>query len=113
MHNPVVPDIGRVELSCLNIQSNVATMTGTVQDPVSTDAFTGAPWFRPPGWWIVGAYLVVVDNGDAPPQMFSGFFVNPDKTHVISTPRCFGGGLVPAALLPVDAGHVEVRSAAG
>jgi hypothetical protein len=111
--NPLVPDLGRVQISCLNVQGNVAVMTGTVSEPISTNEFTGAPWYRPANWWIVGAYLVVVDNGEAAPaQMFWGFFVNPDRNHVISTPRCFAGGLAPSVLLPVDEGHANVHSAA-
>jgi hypothetical protein len=43
--------------------------------------------------------------------MYWGFFVNPDKDHVISTPRCFGGGLTATVLLPVVQGHANVRSA--
>ena len=109
--NPLVPPIGNVEMSCLNVHGNVAAMTGTVSEPISTNDYTGAPWYRSANWWIVGASLVVIDNGDAPPQMYWGFFVNPDKNHVISTPRCFGGGLAPSVLLPVEQGHANVRSA--
>jgi hypothetical protein len=110
--NPLVPPVGKVPMSCLNVDGNVAVMTGTVSEPISTNDYTGAPWFRPANWWIVGAYLVVVENGDAAPaQMYWGFFVNPDKDHVISTPRCFAGGLAPSVLLPVERGHANVRGA--
>jgi hypothetical protein len=110
--NPLVPPVGNVPMSCLNVDGNVAVMTGTVSEPISTSEYTGAPWFRPANWWIVGAYLVVIDNGEsAPAQMYWGFFVNPDKNHVISTPRCFGGGLAPSVLLPVEQGHANVRAA--
>ena len=110
--NPLVPPVGRVHMSCLNVQGNVAVMTGTVSEPISTNDYTGAPWYRPANWWIVGAYLVVIDNGDTTSaQMYWGFFVNPDKDHAISTPRCFAGGLAPGVLPPVEQGHANVRSA--
>jgi hypothetical protein len=112
--NPLVSPVGNVPMSCLNVDGNVAVMTGTVSEPISTNDYTGAPWYRPADWWIVGAYLVVIDNGEAAPaQMYWGFFVNPDQSHVISTPRCFGGGLAPSVLLPVEQGHANVRNAGG
>src|SRR5262249_23320905 len=89
--NPLVPPLGRLAMTCLNAHGNAAVMTGTVTDPTSTNDYTGAPWYRPAKWWIVGAYRVVIDNEPtAPSQMYWGFFVNPDKDHVISTGRCFG-----------------------
>ena len=109
--NPLVPPLGRVATSCLNVHGNTAVMTGTVTEPISTNDYTGAPWYRPANWWIVGAYLVVIDNEPtAPSQMYWGFFVNPDKDHVISTGRCFGGGLAPTVLPPIEQGHANVNS---
>jgi hypothetical protein len=56
--NPLVPPVGNVPMSCLNVDGNVAVMTGTVSEPISTNDYTGAPWFRPPTggssaptWW--------------------------------------------------------------
>ena len=112
MH-PVVPPLGRVEMSCLNVQGNTAVMTGTVTEPISSNAYTGAPWYRPGNQWIVGAYLVVIDNGDtAQAQMYWGFFVNPDKNHAITIGRCFNrAGLTPTVLPWVEDGHVNINNA--
>ena len=57
----VEPAVGRVRVSCLNVvNGNEAIMTGTVSDPISTNAFTGPPLNAPPNEWIVGAALVVI-----------------------------------------------------
>jgi hypothetical protein len=105
----VEPAVGRVGVSCLNVvNGNEAIMTGTVSDPISTNAFTGPPLNAPPNEWIVGATLVVIANGGtAPDQISFGYFVNPDENHVISTPRCFGSGLV-GNLRTVEHGHINV-----
>jgi hypothetical protein len=107
------PAVGRVGVSCLNVvNGNEAIMTGTVSEPISTNAFTGPPLNAPPNEWIVGASLVVIDNGGATPDQADwGYFVNPDSGHVITTTRCFGSGLIHQ-LLPLEHGHANVSSAA-
>jgi len=108
---PGEPAVGRVPVSCLNVFGNKAIMTGTASAPISSNGFTGPPFDAPPNEWIVGAALAVIDNGIAPAIVVWGFFVNPDPTHVISTPRCFGPGLdLPAFRRPIEAGHVNVTS---
>ena len=44
--NPLVPDLGRVQVSCLNVQGNVAVMTGTVSEPISSSP--ALPGIAPP-----------------------------------------------------------------
>jgi len=107
----VDPALGRVSVSCLNVVGNEAFMTGTASEPISSNAFTGAPHFLPPNEWIVGGWLSVLDNGGTgSDRTGSGFFLNADKNHVISTPRCFGS--LPGPSEPIENGHVNVYSAA-